>query len=147
MFVSLYVDDLIKTGSANNLIEEIQQQLSQKFEMKDLREMHYCLGLEVQRDSNQTFLSQGKYAKSLLTKLKMDECKVAFVPLQQNNKLQVNDGLKYADATLYRQLVGSLIYLTTTRPDLAYVVSVLSQFMTQPYENHWLVVEGVLRYL
>eukprot|EP00253_Pinus_taeda_P015622 PITA_15622 len=67
--------------------------------------------------------------------------------LQQNNKLQVNDGSKYADATLYRQLVGSLIYLTTTRPDLAYAVSVLSQFMTQPHENPWLAAKGVLRYL
>eukprot|EP00253_Pinus_taeda_P019289 PITA_19289 len=74
--------------------------------MKDLGEMHYCLGLDVWRDSNQTFLSQGKYAKCLLTKFKMDECNAAFVPLQQNNKLQVDDGLKYADATLYRQLVG-----------------------------------------
>eukprot|EP00253_Pinus_taeda_P022095 PITA_22095 len=141
------IDDLITTGSADNLIEEIKQQLSQKFEMKDLGEMHYYLGLEVWRDSSQTLLSQGKHAKSLLTKFKMDECKAAFVPLQQNNKLQVIDGSKYADATLYRQLVGSLIYLTTTRPDLAYAVSVLSQFMTQPHENHWLAAKGVLRYL
>eukprot|EP00253_Pinus_taeda_P014191 PITA_14191 len=115
--------------------------------MKDLGEMHYCLGLEVWRDSSQTFLSQGKYAKSLLTKFKMEECKATFVPLQQNNKLQVNDGSKYADATLYKQLVGSIIYLTTTRPNLAYAVSVLSQFMTQPHENHWLAAKGVLRYL
>eukprot|EP00253_Pinus_taeda_P027830 PITA_27830 len=65
----------------------------------------------------------------------------------QNNKLQVNDGSKYANATLYRQLVGSLIYLTTTRLDIAYVVSVLSQFMTRPHENHWVAAKGVLRYL
>ena len=77
----------------------------------------------------------------------MDECKATFVPLQQNNKLQVDDGSKYANATLYRQLVGSLIYLTTTRLDLAYAVSVLSQLMTQPHENHWLAAKGVLRYL
>ena len=146
VLISLYVD-LIMTGSADNIIEEIKQQLSQKFEMKDLGEMHYCLGLEVWRDSSQTFLSQGKYAKSLLTKFKMDECKAAFVPLQQNKKLQVDDGSKYADATLYRQLVGSLIYLTTTRLDLAYAINFLSQFMTQPHENNWLAVKGLLRYL
>ena len=104
--------------------------------MKDLEEMYYCLGLEVWRDSSQIFLSQVKYAMSLLTKYKMDECKAAFFTLQQSHKPQVNDGSKYADATLYRQLVGSLIYLTTRRPDLAYVVSVLSQFMTRPHENH-----------
>ena len=59
----------------------------------------------------------------------------------------MDDGSKYADATLYRQLVGSLIYLTTTTPDLAYAVSVLSHFMTQPHENHWIAAKGVLRYL
>ena len=77
----------------------------------------------------------------------MDECKATFVPLQKNIKLQVNDGLKYADATLYKQLVGSIIYLTTTRPDLAYAMSVLSQFMTPSHENHWIAAKGVLRYL
>eukprot|EP00253_Pinus_taeda_P002901 PITA_02901 len=75
----------------------------------------------------------------------MDECKAAFVPLQQNNKFQVDDNSKYADATLYSQLVGSLIYLTTTRPDLAYAVSVLSQFRARPHENHWIAAKGVLR--
>jgi len=59
----------------------------------------------------------------------------------------VNDGLKFVDATLYKQLVSSLVYLTTTRLDLGYAVSVLSQFMTQTHENHWIVVKGVLRYL
>ena len=70
--------------------------------MKDLGEMQYRLGLEFWRDSSQTFLSQGKYAKSLLSRFKMDECKDAFVPLQHNRKLQMNDGSKYADATLYK---------------------------------------------
>lgn len=59
----------------------------------------------------------------------------------------MNDSLKYADATLYRQLVGSLIYLTTTRRDLAYAVNALSQFLTQSHENHWLAVKQVLTYL
>ena len=61
-----------------------------------------------------------------MERFRMDQCKSAAVPLQQNIKLQSEDGSKEADVTLYRQLVGSLIYLTTTRPDLAYVVSVLS---------------------
>ena len=76
----------------------------------------------------------------------MDQCQVAAVPLQQNIKLQSEDGSKEAYATLYRQLVGSLIYLTTTIPDLAYAVSVLSQFMSKPLESHWNAVKGVLRY-
>ena len=77
----------------------------------------------------------------------MDQCKAATLPLQQNIKLQNNDGSKEIDATMYRQLVGSLIYLTTTRSDLAFAVSVLSQFMSKPLENHWVAAKGVLRYL
>ena len=94
--------------------------------MKDLGNLHYCLGLEVWRDSGQSFLTQGKYARSLLEKFRMEQCKLAATPLQQNLKLCNDDGTKEVDATMYRQLVGSLIYLTTTRTDLAYSVSVLS---------------------
>ena len=69
------------------------------------------------------------------------------MPLQQNVKRQNDDNSKEVDATLYIQLVESLIYLTTTRPDLAFVVSVLIQFMSKPLESHWVAAKGVLRYL
>lgn len=77
----------------------------------------------------------------------MDECKATAVPLQHDLKLRNDDGSKDTDATLFRQLVGSLIYLTTIRPDLAYAVIALSQFMSKPLESHWVVAKGVLRYL
>lgn len=147
ILISLYVDDMIITGNANSLIKEIKQQMSQEFEMKDLGDLHYCLGLEVWKDSGQTFLTQGKYAKNLLERFRMEQCKTAATPLQQNLKLSSDDGTKQVDATLYRQLVGSLIYLTTTRPDLAYSVSVLSQFMSRPLDSHWNAAKCVLRYL
>lgn len=75
----------------------------------------------------------------------MQHCSSA--PLQQNTKLHNDDGSKEVDATLYKPLVGSLIYLTTTRPDLAYAISVLSQFMSKPLDSHWVAAKGVLRYL
>eukprot|EP00253_Pinus_taeda_P004089 PITA_04089 len=134
-------------GNVDNLIKEIKEQMSQVFEMKDLGELHYCLGLEVWRDFGQTFLSQCKYVRSLLEKFIMDQCKAATVPLQHNIKLQNDDGSKEAVATLYRQLVGSLIYLNTTRPYLAYAVSALSQFMSKPLESHRVAAKSVLRYL
>eukprot|EP00253_Pinus_taeda_P032251 PITA_32251 len=125
----------------------IKRLMAQVFEMKDLRSLHYCLGLEVCRDTRQTFLTQGKYARNLLENFGMDQCRSAATPLQQNLKLSSDDGTKEVDATKYRQLVGSLIYLTTTKPDLAYFVSVLSQFMSKPLESHWVVEKSVLRYL
>lgn len=100
--ISLYVDDMIITGNANSLIKEIKQQMSQEFEMKDLGDLHYCLELEVWKDSGQTFLTQGKYARNLLERFRMEQCKTTATPLQQNLKLSSDDGTKQVDATLYR---------------------------------------------
>lgn len=145
ILISLYVDDMIITDNVDALIKELKLQMSQVFEMKDLRSLNYCLGLEVWRDSGQTFLTEGKYVRWFPKKFRMEQCKTTSVPLQQNLKLCRDDGSKEVDATLYGQLVGSLIYLTTTRPDLAYYVSVLSQFMSKPLESHWVAAKSVLR--
>eukprot|EP00253_Pinus_taeda_P034460 PITA_34460 len=72
ILVSLYVDDMIITGNADNLIKEIKQEMSQVFEMKDLGDLHYCLGLEVWKDYGKTFLTQGKYARTLLERFRME---------------------------------------------------------------------------
>jgi hypothetical protein len=77
----------------------------------------------------------------------MDQCKSSTIPMQQNVKLSCDDGSKEVNGTMYRQMVGSLNYLTTTRPDIAYFVSVLSQFMVKPQEIHWNAAKAVLRYL
>jgi hypothetical protein len=145
--ISLYFDDLIITGNAEKLIDEIKKHLSKVFEMKNLGELHYYLGLEVWRNVGQFFFCQSKYIKEILKIFKMDQCKSSSVPMQQNVKLSCDDGSKEVNGTVYRQMVGSLNYLTTTRPDISYYVSVLSQFMEKPYENHWNVAKEVLRYL
>jgi hypothetical protein len=72
VLISLYVDDLIITGNAKKLIDEIKEQLSKVFEMKDLGELHYCLGLEVWRNAGQTFVCQSKYIRKILKRFKMD---------------------------------------------------------------------------
>lgn len=138
---------MIIAGDADDLIKGIKRLMAQVFEMKDLECLHYCLGLEVCRDTGQNFLTQGKYARNLLEMFGMDQCRSATTPLQQNLKLCSDDGTKEVDATMYRQSVGSVIYLTTTRPELAYFVSVLSQFMSKPLESHWVAAKSVLRYL
>eukprot|EP00253_Pinus_taeda_P020331 PITA_20331 len=97
ILISLYVDDMIITGNANNLIKEIKQQMSQVFEMKYLRNLHYCLGLEVWKDSRQTFLTQGKYAGSLLERFRMEYRRSTAAPLQQNLKLSSDNGFSDSD--------------------------------------------------
>eukprot|EP00253_Pinus_taeda_P023259 PITA_23259 len=92
-------------------------------------------------------------ADKLITDIKMKllqefEMKdLVSTPLEQNIKLRSDDGTKEVNGTMYRQLVGSLNYLTTTRPDISYVVSILSQFMAKPDESHWIAAKRVLRYV
>jgi hypothetical protein len=128
------------------MIEEIKIKLSQQFEMKDLGPSHYCLRLEIWRENGKTLITQRKYTKEVLRRFNMNTCKPISTPLKQNVKLNNNDDSKEVDGTLYRQLVGSLNYLTTTR-HIAYSISILSQFMTKPHENHWKAAKRVLRYL
>jgi hypothetical protein len=80
--ISLYVDDLIITRSATSLIDEIKRQLSQEFEMKDLGQMHYCLGIEVWREDGKTLITQSKYAKELIKRFNMNDCKPMSTPLE-----------------------------------------------------------------
>uniref|UniRef100_A0A2N9H674 Reverse transcriptase Ty1/copia-type domain-containing protein n=1 Tax=Fagus sylvatica TaxID=28930 RepID=A0A2N9H674_FAGSY len=103
-------------------IRDLQKFLSQHFEMKDLGTLSYFLGLEVTSSSDGYYLSQAKYAFDLLSKADLTDSKTVSTPLELNVKLNTIDGEPLSDATLYQQLVGSLIYLTVTRPDLAYAV-------------------------
>jgi hypothetical protein len=117
--------------------------------MKDLGMMHYFLGLEVWQRTDEIFLSQGKYTIEILKKFGMLNCKPMATPMVTNlKKLSVSSSdSDEIDPTLYRQLIGSLMYLVNTRPDIFYAVSALSQFMSQPRQTHWIVVKHVLRYL
>ena len=94
--------------------------------MKDLGEIHYCLGLEIWREGSKTMVTQSKYTREIMERFNMSESKVVSTPLEQNVKLSSLDETKEENGVLYRQLVGSLNYLTTTRPVIAYSVSILS---------------------
>ncbi|KAL5753905.1 hypothetical protein ACOSP7_022125 [Xanthoceras sorbifolium] len=110
-------------------IRSLQYFLSQHFEMKDLSTLSYFLGLEVTSSSDGYYLSLAKYASDLLTKAGITDNKTVSTPLEYNAKLTLLDGEPISDATRYRQLVGSLIYLTVTRPDISHAVGMVSKFM------------------
>uniref|UniRef100_A0A2N9HJ51 Reverse transcriptase Ty1/copia-type domain-containing protein n=1 Tax=Fagus sylvatica TaxID=28930 RepID=A0A2N9HJ51_FAGSY len=109
-------------GDDTTGIRDLQKFFSQHFEMKNLGTLSYFLGLEVTSSSDGYYLSQAKYASDLLSKAGLTDSKTVFTPLELNVKLNPTDGEPLSDATLYRQLMGSLIYLTVTHPDLAYAV-------------------------
>jgi hypothetical protein len=131
----LYVDDLFLTG-VEKLIDECKKMLASEFEMKDLGIMHYFLGLEVWQRPDGIFLNQGKYAVEILKRFGMMDCKAMPTPMVTNLKLLCDTSSETMDATMYRQLVGSLMYLTNTRPDICFAVNTLSQYMVEPRRVH-----------
>ncbi|XP_070672588.1 secreted RxLR effector protein 161-like [Malus domestica] len=115
--------------------------------MSDLGLLHYFLGIEVSQTKNGIFISQKKYAKSLLKKFNLSNCKTVATPLMPNEKMKKYDGAKKVDATKYQSLIGSLLYLTVTRPDIMFASSMLSRYMEEPSQLHFGAGKRVLRYV
>ncbi|XP_048447545.1 uncharacterized mitochondrial protein AtMg00810-like [Pyrus x bretschneideri] len=115
--------------------------------MKDLGGLKYFLGIEVARSKQGIFLSQRKYVLYLLAETGMLDCKLANTPIVQNHHFVVHPDQVPTNRDRYQRLVGRLIYLSHTKPDIAYAVSVVSQFMHSPSEAHMGAVERILRYL
>eukprot|EP00253_Pinus_taeda_P007523 PITA_07523 len=129
LILVLYVDDLIITD-AERLIEHCKGDLAAEYEMKDIGLMHYFLGLEVWQAEGHFFLGQGKYIMDILGRFHMEDCKPMSTPMITNwKKLHASDS-ELVDPTLYRQLIGSLMYLVNTRPDICFAVNTMSQFMS-----------------
>jgi len=145
--IVIYVDDLIITGDSDADIFDLKKLLKQKFEMKDLGELRYFLGIEVIHSPKGIWLLQRQYALNKLSEYGMTGCKPISIPLEQNVKLSVDEGNLVEDTTMHRRIVGSLIYMTITRPDLSYVVGVVSQFMQTPRKPHLDAVRRILRYI
>ncbi|KAL4035145.1 hypothetical protein IC575_003824 [Cucumis melo] len=138
---------MIVTGDDPQAISDQQCYLGKHFEMKDLGNLNYFLGLELSSSPSGYYLSQVKYASDLLNRSGITDSATFSTPLDPNVRLTSVDGVPLDNPTLYRQLVGSLIYLTVTRPDIAYPVHIVSQFMAAPCTIHFTVVLRILRYI
>ncbi|KAK9190783.1 hypothetical protein WN943_019393 [Citrus x changshan-huyou] len=145
--VLVYVDDLIIAGNNTTAISAFKAYLSRCFHMKDLGVLKYFLGIEISRGPTSMFLSQRKYTLDILAETGLLGAKPARSPIDQNHRLALDDGPMYSDPVRYRRLIGRLIYLTITRPELCYSVHVLAQFMQCPREIHWEAAARVLCYL
>ncbi|KAK4400189.1 Retrovirus-related Pol polyprotein from transposon RE1 [Sesamum angolense] len=129
LIVSLYVDDLIYTGNNEKMIQDFKEDMMKTFEMSDLGLMHFFLGIELNQEKEGIFICQKKYTETLLKKFKMESCKTVTTPLVTGEKYQKEDGSQKVDGSMYRSLIGSLLYLTATRPDIMFATSLLSRFM------------------
>lgn len=146
-FILVYVDDLLICGNSVSSISSLKTLLSQNFHMKDLGDLRYFLGIEIDRTADGIFLCQKKYTTNILAELGMTNCKPLQLPLDIHLKLTPKKGDPLPNPTVYQKLIGKLIYLTITRPDICFSVQLLSQFMQSPTTVHFQSVKQVLRYL
>jgi hypothetical protein len=149
--VGVYVDDLTIAAARLDSLEEFKREMSKRYDMKDLGELHFILGLQVTRDRAKRSLSlcQTQYIDSVLARFNMQDCKPAKYPLRAKTilKPRAADEEK-ADLALYLAVVGSLMYaMLGTRPDIAYAVGLLGRFSSDPSIEHWMAACGVLMYL
>ncbi|CAM8968928.1 unnamed protein product [Rhodiola kirilowii] len=143
----LYVDDMLITGDDPHYIAFVKEKLGTQFLMNDLGHLHYFLGIEVSSTSEGFFISQEKYIRDLLDRACLTDQRTADTLMELNVHLRPTDGEPLEDPTRYRHLVGSLVYLDVTRPDISYPVHILSQFVSAPTQLHYSHLLRVLRYL
>jgi hypothetical protein len=147
LLLVLYVDDLLIIGCSTSTIATVKRILHDRFLMMDMGLLHFLLGLEISQDASGIKLYQAKYARDLLERFHMIDCKSAPTPFLSGFKLEDGRETPLVDNTLYRQLVGRFLYLTHSRPDLSYAVGTVSRFMQEPHELHWKDAKRILRYV
>ncbi|KAL5823894.1 hypothetical protein ACOSQ4_021794 [Xanthoceras sorbifolium] len=142
----VYVDDILMTGSSRD-IDQVIQNLGATFALKTLGSLSYFLGFEIARTAAGLHVSQTKYAIDLFKRTNMLHSKPCPTPMVFGIKLTQSAGEKFFDASLYRSTIGALQYLTISRPDIAYAVNNLSQYLSAHTTSHWLACKRVLRYI
>ncbi|KAH9752530.1 hypothetical protein KPL71_014732 [Citrus sinensis] len=147
VILCLYVDDMLIVGSDDDMIKSTKNMLKSKFGMKEMGLTDVILGIKISKASNGLILSQTHYVDKILEKFNKDDNTVSKTPLDTIIHLSKNRGEGISQVE-YARIIGSLMYLTNcTRPDLAYIVSKLSRYTSNPGTDHWKAIVRVLRYL
>ncbi|KAE8706195.1 hypothetical protein F3Y22_tig00110403pilonHSYRG00175 [Hibiscus syriacus] len=147
LIMCLYVDDLIFIGSNSSMFNEFKDVMMKEFEMTDMGFMAYYLGIEVKQQKDEIFISHETYAKEILKKFKMENCKPISTSKEYGIKMSKHEEGKSIDPTFFKSLVGSLRYLTCTRPDILHAVGLVSRYMESPTTTHFKAAKRILRYL
>ena len=148
LYVLVYVDDVLITGSSQHAISALISSLNTKFSFTDLGPLHYILGIEAKNTKEGgLLLCQSKYITDLLAKANMIDCKPTATPMPSGLKLSKDGFEAFEDPTLYRSIVGARQYINITRPEIAFSINKVCQFMHQPLQSHWQAVKRLLRYL
>ncbi|GJV42018.1 putative ribonuclease H-like domain-containing protein [Tanacetum coccineum] len=147
MLVQVYVDDIIFGSTKKSWCDEFEALMKSRFQMSSMGELTFFLGLQVQQKEDGIFISQDKYVAEILKKFDFDSVKTASTPIETQKPLIKDEEAADVDVHLYRSMIGSLMYLTASRPDIMYAVCACSRFQVTPKTSHLHAVKRIFRYL
>ena len=147
MTIQIYVDDIIFGSSCEKLYTEFAPSMQKEFEMSMMGELNFFLGLQIKQSLDGIFVCQSKYVKYLLKKFGLEEAKHAKTPMSLTSCLDKNEKGKDVNIKEYRGMIGSLLYLTVSRPDIMFSVWLCAIFQSNPKESHLCAVKCIFRYL
>ncbi|MCH79438.1 gag-pol polyprotein [Trifolium medium] len=147
MIAQIYVDDIIFGGMSNTMVQHFVRQMQSEFEMSMVGELTYFLGLQVKQMEDTIFISQSKYAKNIVKKFGMENSPHKRTPAATHLKLTKDEQGTSVDQSMYRSMIGSLLYLTTSRPDITFVVGVCAKYQAEPKMSHLTQVKRILKYV
>ncbi|KAJ9553246.1 hypothetical protein OSB04_017291 [Centaurea solstitialis] len=147
LLVQIYVDDIIFGSTKDDMCKEFEELMHKKFKMSSMGELTFFLGLQVKQKPEGIFINQSKYVASMLQKFGMNDAKPASTPMETHKHLTADVEGEEVDVHHYRSMIGSLMYLTASRPDIMFAVCVCARFQVRPKESHLQAVKRIFKYL
>ncbi|KAK2375338.1 putative mitochondrial protein [Trifolium repens] len=147
IIAQIYVDDIVFGGMSNAMVQHFVQQMQSEFEMSLVGELTYFLGIQIKQMDDTIFISQSKYARNIIKKFGMDNATHKRTPAPTHLKLTKDEKGISVDQSLYRSMIGSLLYLTASRPDITYAVGVCARYQADPKVSHLTQVKRILKYV
>src|SRR4030042_1629775 len=147
MIAQIYVDDTVFGGMSKQMVQHFVKQMQSEFEMSLVGELTYFLGPQVKKMEDTNFISQSKYAKNIIKKFGLESASHKRTPAATHIKLSKDEKGVDVDQSLYRSMIGSLLYLTASRPDIAFAVGVCARYQSEPKTSHLTQVKRILKYI
>ncbi|XP_057444208.1 uncharacterized mitochondrial protein AtMg00810-like [Lotus japonicus] len=147
MIAQIYVDDIVFGGMSEKMVDLFVTQMKSEFDMSLVGELNYFLGLQVRQMEDTLFVSQSKYAKELVKKFGLENATHKRTPAGTHIKLSKDESGTEVDQSMYRSMIGSLLYLTASRPDISFAVGVCARYQAAPKASHLVQVKRIIKYV
>ncbi|GJT53025.1 retrovirus-related pol polyprotein from transposon TNT 1-94 [Tanacetum coccineum] len=147
IIVQIYVDDIIFGSTCQDMCDEFAKIMHDEFEMSMMGELNFFLGLQIKQMEDGIFFNQSKYIKEMLKKFGLEDSKPMKTPMSSDTKLTKDEECESVDSTKYRGMIGSLLYLTASRPDIMFSVCLCARFQEAPKTSHLEAVKRIFRYI